>query len=64
MVNIKIVIYLELSRLILIVANRSIFKVLTNAKTLPKFCVKDKSKRKGRNPAKGEDMMLRARNCD
>ena len=26
-----------------------------------KFCVKEKSKRKGRNPATGEDMMLRSR---
>ena len=26
-----------------------------------KFCVKDKAKRKGRNPATGEDLMLRGR---
>jgi integration host factor subunit alpha len=26
-----------------------------------KFCVKDKKERKGRNPATGEDMMLRPR---
>jgi integration host factor subunit alpha len=26
-----------------------------------KFCVKEKSERKGRNPATGEDMMLRPR---
>lgn len=26
-----------------------------------KFCVKDKAKRKGRNPATGEDLMLRDR---
>ena len=26
-----------------------------------KFCVRDKSERKGRNPAKEEDIMLRAR---
>jgi integration host factor subunit alpha len=26
-----------------------------------KFCVKDKNQRKGRNPATGEDMMLRPR---
>ena len=26
-----------------------------------KFCVRNKSERKGRNPAKGEDMVLRAR---
>ena len=26
-----------------------------------KFCVKDKAKRKGRNPATGEDLMLRSR---
>lgn len=26
-----------------------------------KFCVKDKAKRKGRNPATGEDLMLRER---
>ena len=26
-----------------------------------KFCVKEKKERKGRNPATGEDMMLRAR---
>jgi integration host factor subunit alpha len=26
-----------------------------------KFCVKDKDKRKGRNPATGEDLMLRGR---
>ena len=27
-----------------------------------KFCVRDKKKRRGRNPATGEDMMLRPRN--
>ena len=26
-----------------------------------KFCVKDKAKRRGRNPATGEDLMLRGR---
>jgi integration host factor subunit alpha len=26
-----------------------------------KFCVKDKAKRKGRNPATGQDLMLRGR---
>ena len=26
-----------------------------------KFCVKDKTKRRGRNPATGEDLMLRGR---
>jgi len=26
-----------------------------------KFCVKEKARRRGRNPATGEDMMLRAR---
>jgi integration host factor subunit alpha len=26
-----------------------------------KFCVKEKKERKGRNPATGEDLMLRAR---
>ena len=26
-----------------------------------KFCVKEKNERKGRNPASGDDMMLRAR---
>jgi len=26
-----------------------------------KFCVKDKAKRRGRNPATGEDLMLRVR---
>ena len=26
-----------------------------------KFCVKDKSRRRGRNPATGEDLMLRSR---
>jgi integration host factor subunit alpha len=26
-----------------------------------KFCVKDKAKRKGRNPATGEDLMLKGR---
>ena len=26
-----------------------------------KFCVKDKSRRRGRNPATGEDLMLRGR---
>ncbi|MBW2217856.1 MAG: integration host factor subunit alpha [Deltaproteobacteria bacterium] len=28
-----------------------------------KFCVKDKRKRRGRNPATGEDLMLEARKC-
>ena len=29
-----------------------------------KFCVKDKAKRRGRNPATGEDLMLRGRRVD